>query len=333
MVDFQIAKEFLPISEVMTSTSETLSQLVGLGQGVSWSEAREGYQYLKKVMVGAYQEGDNFDPFNISTIQRFRGQTILELLKDSRRFNQCQDARDILYSRIALATDAAELVPPPDYSVPPKQVFETFATNCITKTSSLELLTCTTKVEDSEHKLPSWVPDWTVSYPYDEGSIWHPLKMRATNRAAMATLTWNHDSPSHVRRHQESLELSVSGRVLHVVPSRPKMSMSSGIFKAASAKMKDAWRDYTEDWDALQPGDLVCVMPECSHFICLRPVEEHYVLTCVHPSEHKRLIQSVLSEHVWSYELREEGKKREACWKFRDPAAISRVEVKTFTIR
>lgn len=139
MVDFQIAKEFLPIMEVMASTAETFSQLAELGQGVSWSQAREGYQYLKKAMVGAYQEGDNFDPFNLSTIQRFRGQTILELLKDSHRFNQCQDARDILYSRIAFATDAAELVPPPDYSVPPKQVFETFATNCVTKTSSLEL--------------------------------------------------------------------------------------------------------------------------------------------------------------------------------------------------
>lgn len=330
LLDFETAKEFLAIWNVMTGAGETMIQL---SKGINWSEARTAYQYGKRLLADSWREGDAANPFDLSTIQRFRGQAFIDLLKDSRRFNKCQDPRDIIYSRIALATDASDLVPPPDYSVPAKQVFETFAINCITKTSSLELLTCTIKAEDDEFKLPSWVPNWNISYPHDEGNIWHPLKLRATSRAAMATLTWNLDRPSHVRRREEDLELSVPGRVLHIVPLKPKISMSRGVFKAASAKMKDTWREYMENLDALQPGDLVCVLPECSHLICLRPVNGHYVLTCRHPGWQRNLIRDVLSEHVWSYELREEGKKREACWKFRDPEAISRLEVKKFAIR
>jgi hypothetical protein len=60
--------------------------------------------------------------------------------------------------------------------------------------------------------------------------------------------------------------------------------------------------------------------------MCLRLQGDHYTVTGRDPEWQKRIIEEILAEHVWGYEVGESGlenlDRRSAKWRFRDPDAV-----------
>ncbi|KAK7181922.1 hypothetical protein DPSP01_009519 [Paraphaeosphaeria sporulosa] len=324
LVDFETAKDFFATFQAQSSFSSL----------TNFRQTGEQLRYLKKVLVSQMDEGTSSEPFELGSIKSFRGQAFLDLLRGSRRFDRCQDPRDMIYSRLALATDAANLVDSPDYSLTPEQVYARFAVNCVTKTGSLEILTHATR-PTSARKMSSWIPDWTRQDKFEGTGIWKPSSMTEVNHASMAAITWEKTDPPHVRWDEDVLELTVPARVLHAVPPKKQATASRAIWKAVTGHVKESWHEMldTDDAEALITGDLVCVLPSCSQFVCLRPQGDHYTVVGRDPDWQKRIIKEILIEHVWSYEAEESGQKKRAKWRFRDPGAVSRMEVKRLKVR
>ena len=108
----------------------------------------------------------NFFTYNRSCSDESRRQStgILRLLT---HFRHCEatDPRDKVYALLGLASDIpSDAEFGPDYASSVAQVYQDLVRFVVTKDRNLDILrACQTP--RPEHKLPSWVPDWSVAVP------------------------------------------------------------------------------------------------------------------------------------------------------------------------
>lgn len=228
-----------------------------------------------------------FDP----TILRKRvvNQPFLQILAASRQFSKCADPRDLLFARLPLASDAAELLPSPDVTQTVEELYTTFAANSIRCTRRLDIILY---AQSANKSLPSWVPDWTSNPTAASGCELSPDKVveiettdRSHAEAAMAALEWGPETWPEVSH--SGGELRVSGRVLKVLDrdaDNLQSTMDDGPqkwWRAAMGNYKDEARlgisSLLSGMDLVH-GDMLCVLKDCPAFVFLRPLQEHYVL-------------------------------------------------------
>ncbi|KAI1307126.1 hypothetical protein F5Y03DRAFT_405703 [Xylaria venustula] len=137
-------------------------------------------------------------------------ESLLEVLENSRHYYGCSDPRDMLYSRLALASDASTLIPHPDYMIAVEELYERSATNCIMLTKSLKVITF---ANSTTMNLQSWVPDWSFKQrPWDATGKFSKLSEE------IAGLRWDEKDLSRISRCRQ--ELMVQGRTLGEVTKR-----------------------------------------------------------------------------------------------------------------
>lgn len=233
--------------------------------------------------------GVNARPFDPTILRkRVVDQPFLQVLTESRQFSKCADPRDLLFARLPLASDAAELLPSPDVTQTVEELYTTFAANSIRCTRRLDIIL----YAQSENKsLPSWVPDWTSNPTAASGCDLSPdkvIKIETTDRshaeAAMTALQWSPETWPEVSH--SGGELRVSGRVLKVLDHHADnlhltMEGPQSWWQAATGNHKNEAPLgivlLLSGMD-LAHGDMLCVLKDCPAFVFLRPVQGHYVL-------------------------------------------------------
>lgn len=244
------------------------------------SRLRIAFQYSRS--------GVNPVPFDPNTLRtRVVNQPFLQVLAASRQFSECADPRDLLFARLPLASDAAELVPSPDVNRTVEETYTTFAANSIRSSRRLDIIL----YAQSENKsLPSWVPDWSSNPTAVFGtelSLDKVVEIETTDRyyaeAAMTALEWSLETYPEVS-HSGS-ELRVLGRVLKVLDHDAdylQLTMDGLKWWLPNSQIS---RSETPlgirlllSGMNLAHGDILCVLKDCPAFIFLRPAEEHYVL-------------------------------------------------------
>lgn len=235
------------------------------------------------------RRGVNVRPFDPTILRKsVVNQPFLQVLAASRQFSKCADPRDLLFARLPLASDAAELLPSPDVTQTVEEMYTTFAANSIRHTRRLDIILY---AQSANKSLPSWVPDWTTNPTAASGCDLSPdkrVKIETTDRshaeAAMATLEWSPETWPEVS-HSES-ELRVPGRVLKV------LDRDADNLRLTMDNPRNWWQAARWDYKYEAPlgiqllfsgmnlahGDMLCVLKNCPAFVFLRPVREHYVL-------------------------------------------------------
>lgn len=237
-------------------------------------------------------EARPFDP----TILRKRvvNQPFLQILAASRQFSKCADPRDLLFARLPLASDAAELLPFPDVTQNVEEMYTMFAANSIRCTRRLDIILY---AQSANKSLPSWVPDWTSNPTAVSGYDLSPdqkIEIETIDRshaeAAMAALKWSPETWPEVSH--SGGELLVSGRVLKVLDrdaDNLRSTMGYGPMGYGPQNwMPAAMGNYQCEVPIgigsllsgmnLVHGDMLCVLKDCPALVFLRPVQEHYVL-------------------------------------------------------
>lgn len=200
--------------------------------------------------------------------------TFLEVMKVSRGHNGCSNARDLLYSRVALASDAHLLIPYPDYDMPVEELYKRFATNHIIRTGTLEIFTYATSTKRS---LPTWVPDWTSLHPG-----WY--NKAGALSTSLSGIQWAEMGLPRVSQCRS--EVTVQGRVLKRFR---KVDFDYLMHSAILNAMK-----YPAEYpisEIPRYGDLLCVLRGCAVLLYLRPVEKHFIIVGRANASQTRLFQ------------------------------------------
>ena len=200
--------------------------------------------------------------------------TFLDVLRSSRGHYACQDPRDMLYSRMALASDAAMMIPYPDYHMSVEELYKRFATNHIIITGSLDIVTF---ARNSALQLPTWVPDWT-----SEDIGWHVDTTYNSLQDSLTLLSWSDIGLPRISRCRS--ELMVQGRVLmtiqkHSIEALFTSAYSTLIRYAGSYPLSEVPRR----------GDFICVLRGCPLLVYLRAVGQHFIVVGRHFVAHNKL--------------------------------------------
>ena len=115
---------------------------------------------------------------------RQRGESISYLsLLIATRDTESTDPRDKIYGLWGLASDAADLVPTPDYAQSVQSVYTSFVIAWIKKYKRLDIICAAQpRTKEGVEGLPFWVPDWSAlwcAYPYISR---HPALFTDTER-------------------------------------------------------------------------------------------------------------------------------------------------------
>jgi hypothetical protein len=189
--------------------------------------------------------------------------TFLEVLKESRRHNGCYDPRDMLYSRMALASDAKVMVPYTDYEMPVEELYKRFATNSVILSKSLEVVTFATS---TAMQIPTWVPDWTSLT-----TGWSSEEKQFNLNDSLATLHWEEIGLPRISRCRT--ELMVQGRILKTIRHRDY----EGLYFSMATNLTRAGDKYPLS-EVPQSGDVICVLRACPLLVHLRPAGQHFVI-------------------------------------------------------
>lgn len=161
----------IPFDVLLNSITEgNLPEKAGLAK---WYDLLKAFRHLKPVVSRVWKHGltESSDPADYAT--KGINSSFLDVLRKSRRHRMCRDPRDVLYSRVALVTDAADLVPYVDYQMPVEELYKRFATNCIGRTNSLEVITF---ANNTSANIATWVPDWSSrDVDWDSGNVYSTL--------------------------------------------------------------------------------------------------------------------------------------------------------------
>ena len=193
-------------------------------------------------------------------------QPYLDILRQSAQWHGCSDPRDALFSRVALASDAEEIMQV-DYRVPVEDLYMRFAVACIQRSGSVKVMQFATS---TPMRLPSWVPDWS-SPAFAENS--HQVR---AFREEIEALPW---TEKHLPRISvDSKELIVQGRTLYTVGSRSRSKFALCIAALFSLfNVGGSRKAYTFSENA-STGDLVCLLRSYPSTVHLRPKGSHFVL-------------------------------------------------------
>ncbi|KAI0479915.1 heterokaryon incompatibility protein-domain-containing protein [Xylaria cf. heliscus] len=233
----------------------------------SLSEIAEYRSYLLTAYSGHIRERALYSGNDLAALGHGRKDTLLEVLEHSRHYYACADPRDMLYSRLALASDATTLIPYPDYTIEVEELYKRFATNCIMITKSLKVITF---ANSTAMNLPSWVPDWSFKQ-----RRWDISGEFAKLSGEIAQLSWDEKDLPRVSRCRR--ELMVQGRIIGAVSKRDWLeTIASGTMSLS--RFSKAYH-YS---DIAQKGDLVCVLRSCPLPVHLRRVEDHFVVVGRH---------------------------------------------------
>lgn len=221
-----------------------------------------------KTMISEVKTHGIFNTAKLDQDQTLRSQKqpFLEVLQEGRYYNMCRDPRDLLLSRLSLATDATELIPRVDYGIPTEELYAQFAVNCIEKTDSLEVIFA---ASNTTMNLPSWIPDWT-------SKDWPSKYMMATmpEEVQLDALSWNDIDLPRVSTCRS--KLIVQGRVLYTLRRK---SYSCWLFSFANRLhgLGDSRNLYSVK-EVPRVGDVVCILRGSPSPVHLRPTGEHYKL-------------------------------------------------------
>ena len=187
--------------------------------------------------------------------------TFLEVLRQSRRHNGCTDPRDLLYSRMALASDVDLLIPYPDYDIPVEELYKRFATNSIMRTSSLDVIAFATS---TDRQIPTWVPDWTSL---------HAGWQSETNflGSSLADLKWSDKGLPRVSTCRS--ELMVQGKTLKTFRSVE----SDYLIHSILLNLAKYPADYPMS-EVPRFGDIICILRGSWQLVYLRPVKQHFII-------------------------------------------------------
>ncbi|KAI1749841.1 heterokaryon incompatibility protein-domain-containing protein [Xylaria castorea] len=233
----------------------------------SLSEMAEYGSYVVTALSGHIKQQVLYSAEDLASLGHGRKETLLEVLENSKQYYACVDPRDMLYSRLALASDATMLIPYPDYTIRVEELYKRFATNCIMLTKSLKVITF---ANSTTMNLPSWVPDWSFKQrPWDLTGEFTKLSEE------IAQLCW--DEKGLPRVSQCRTELMVQGRIVGAVSKRDWLeTIASGTLSLS--KFSQAYHRS----DIHRKGDLVCVLRSCPLLVHLRSVEDHFVVVGRH---------------------------------------------------
>jgi hypothetical protein len=79
---------------------------------------------------------------------------------DSVGGNECANQRDKIYGLLGMIKDANEIVPTPDYTRSPENVYRNFFVSLAQKTGNLDFLSLVhNRIDDANSTLPTWCPD------------------------------------------------------------------------------------------------------------------------------------------------------------------------------
>ncbi|KAI0437990.1 heterokaryon incompatibility protein-domain-containing protein [Xylaria telfairii] len=232
------------------------------------TESLSGYgSYLVAAYKGHITQRVLYSGQDLASLGHGRRETLLEVLENSRHYYACADPRDMLYSRLALASDATTLIPYPDYNIGVEELYKRFATNCIMLTKSLKVITF---ANSTSMNIPSWVPDWSFKQ-----RRWDLTGEFSKLSEEIAQLSWEEKGLPRVSRCRT--ELMVQGRIIGAVSKRDWFeTIASGTM--SFSKFSQAYHRS----DIPRKGDLVCILKSCPLPVHLQPVEDHFVIVGRH---------------------------------------------------
>lgn len=183
-------------------------------------------------------------------------------------YDRASDPRDLLFSRLSLASDADILVPCVDYNISTDELYMRFAANSILSTRSLFVITF---ASNTAMNLPSWTPDWT-----SKECIWSRRTHHEAHRIDLFHIPWKLD-PSVPRISPCGRILYVQGRILYNV-RRKSRSLTFLSFAGAHVNIGN-FRSPDAPTERVKPGDLVCILAGCPIAMYLRSIgNEQFVI-------------------------------------------------------
>lgn len=186
----------------------------------------------------------------------------LSVLETTNNWYDCaSDPRDLLFSRLSLASDANILVPHVDYDIPTEELYMQFAANSILSTRSLFVITF---ASNTSMKLPSWTPDWS-----SKECIWSSRTHHEAHRIDLFRIPWKVD-PNIPRISPCGQKLTVQGRILYTV-HRKSRSLIFLSYAGAHVSIGN-FRSPNNRAEGIRPGDLVCILEGCPIAVYLRSV-------------------------------------------------------------
>ncbi|KAI0973400.1 heterokaryon incompatibility protein-domain-containing protein [Xylaria arbuscula] len=233
----------------------------------SLSELWDYRSFVWTALSGFVTQRGFYSAEDLGSLGQGTRESLLEVLENSRHYYGCSDPRDMLYSRLALAADASNLIPHPDYTIAVEESYTRFATNCIMLTKSLKVITF---ANSTTMNLPSWVPDWSFKQrPWDATGEFTKLSEE------IARLRWDEKDLPRISRCRQ--ELMVQGRTLGEVTKRDWLetiaSRTMGFSKFSRAYQSS---------DIPQKGDILCLLRGCPFPIHLRAVKDHFIVVNRH---------------------------------------------------
>ncbi|GIZ45146.1 hypothetical protein CKM354_000832700 [Cercospora kikuchii] len=197
---------------------------------------------------------------------------VLELLRDTKGWNQCMDARDILYSKLALATDARALVPRTDYRMPVDALYRNFARAHIELHGNLDIIGFAALARNRLH-LPSWVPNWTAA-----SREWAPQR-----HSKIPSLVYPEQCYPPIIS-ENGLELIVKGRIIDRITTSWFGNLQRLNDNTAFAQSDHGvpLQIYLHPSELPRTGDLICILQGFRTFVYLRPEGEAYRLVGRH---------------------------------------------------
>ncbi|KAK3707026.1 hypothetical protein LTR37_012358 [Vermiconidia calcicola] len=240
----------------------------------------------------------------------------LDVLRISRGHKACRDPRDMLYSRMALASDAATMIPYPDYEMSVDDLYKRFATNHIIRTSSLDIITF---ANHTAMHLPTWVPDWTSQdMPWDSVTNKHD-----TLRCSLSLLAWSDVRLPRISRCRS--ELMVQGRVLKIIQRHD----IEALFESAFGTLARYSGSYPLS-EVPRMGDSICVLRGCSLPVYLRAIGQHVIVVGRHFFAQDRLFDPKLGL-ITAAEAKDDTKQKNWSLTFIEAVQSRREEI--FRIR
>jgi hypothetical protein len=238
-----------------------------VAQAESLSDLAECWPYIRAALSGHVTQRVLYSAEDLASLGQGTKESLLDVLENSRHYHGCTDPRDMLYSRLALASDATTLIPHPDYTITVEEVYKRFATNFIVLTGSLKVITF---ANSTKMDLPSWVPDWSFKQrPWDVSKEFTKLSDQ------ISQLSWDVQDLPRISRCRR--ELMVQGRILGTSFKRDWLETVASRTMGFS-KFSHAYHSS----NIPRKGDLLCILRSCPLLVHLRPVEDHFVVVGRH---------------------------------------------------
>lgn len=190
-----------------------------------------------------------------------RSTSLLSLMLANQN-TSCTDPRDKIYGYWGLASDAAKLIPIPDYSQPVVEVYTRYVFEWVRTYKRLDII-CTAQIPrhvnapEDLYKLPSWVPDWSVPWACNSLITLVPVSAGDTRRDNLendplysaAGTTKPTFAKITFKGEEGRLGLGVIGmivdKIVRVGPEERKIP----------ARPKQAWLDMIREWVIEHGGD------------------------------------------------------------------------------